>query len=1615
MQPMNILNVAEPVIYDNQILKIPSILEVIDLKKKVFKVSAVALKKAPIMMCHYKHYPISIVLDTGAEHNVISDTVVKRLSMNMLETSSKAVQVDKSPLCSVGRISICLSNGGDSWLFDALVCTNIGDVVIAGNPFLAQGINPITYRNITEIVSSDGTIRTIPWRPVKSLPAKPVISLLRIPEKVTVYPDEFLDISVPPEMAKFESSEILLLPRMQSKAKMLNTLLPTKPPLTDSSGDSHPPPWSSYEFVPFPPPQFSHIVGGKIRILNPSPLPITVNRNNQIADIRLVVDQDPIQFDQSLYPKPKPSIPVSEVHKICCDPDNQLTTTERDLFTEINCRYSSIFSSKLGRYNGSLGNLNAKIILNNDAIDPPSFPCKRIIQTEKLEDMKQNVMDQMEADGILVRPEDVGVTLTHVHPSFLVPKMEDGVPTGEYRLVTNLQSLSPYIKPTRIPLPTIDDAFRQLGKWKFIIHLDLRSWHWQIPMQKSSMRYLGTSTPYGGDRVYAVQPQGYLNATENSDRVIQKVLEPALRQKKCIRMADNMIVGGSTVSEAAENYELILKLCGGAGLTFKASKTVICPKRVNILGKVWNNGYLYPSEHLQSTLANVPPPVTVKQMRSFLGGCKQMKDNITNYSELFRPLEKVTGGRKSGEKLVWNDSLRAAFESVQRATKSPDILALAKPGEKLFIFPDWSDENQSGGGPLYVKREGKWKKVRNFCQRLRTAKRWSPCEGEAWMIRVAVENHSPWIWHSGVPCEVGTDNNACVLSFQRLRRGQFSRSVRVAFLLSTLAEHNVYLVHRSGANHPGDYDSRHPVECNLGLKCQVCVYAHNLAGPMAQELAHPAQAQLPEDVGSKKAFIAKVSVDDVLSGKIDIPFTQRAGWKNIQDEDKTLRALRRHMAGGTIPPRRKVVQPELRKLYNLFQHQKLTISKDGLIVKITTDNFGNSKEVIVVPKLIMKGLLTALHIKFDHPHPSKPELKKICDRYWFSTDLNSQINSVWLSCHKCQSLAPIPKEIFEQSTSKSGKLGTMWSADVIRGDQQFIFITREKLSSFTVTKLIDDEKSETLREAIISTTAELIPEEGLSMQVDNCPALVALASDAQLERFKIHLDVARKKNKDSNPVAEKAVKEFRQEKLKFKPEGGKISETERSIITSSLNKLIRGRNVSSKEIILNRDQFTSENLNLSDSVLADEQLQARRQNHPVSAKSKVKKGVPAKQATVWPGALVFLKKDLTKLKGRELYIVVSLDANCPEFCLIKKAVKQLRVENYKVKLTEIVLSPNQEPPKHSVNANDIILENDVSEGRPKYNLRQKNSINYKKLNDGTGVIDMAFTKKMEKMTPIKYAWDSFDTDDECDDYKTTPTMVSQFESWCSQQSGFLPPLSIFIHWFKDKYPAMDTKRLQSLAEDLVKLVDVTKPEVSSDSSCVLSENESAVEPEDSCDDLSSSLSSIPLGQGSTRVPNDDLIDTAPTARNSSTDATMLDEITDQIHTPSMPPQLPRIQERNQSVITCPTGTCNLNTIEEPSSIEENLDTFDDEVFSPPVTPENYPILFSFLNQTHSEAAPRDGVDVIEANQHDAVQPPPEPPDEQAIDQFHFHDQRPRRFPRVDYQALHEYGGQKEGF
>jgi hypothetical protein len=118
----------------------------------------------------------------------------------------------------------------------------------------------------------------------------------------------------------------------------------------------------------FPPPSLTSIIGGKIRLENPSLLPVTIPRNEHIADVKLLGVTAPslpvhqvhpsvshVQYQVKtslLYPKPKPTIPQCQVDKVVVDPDNILSEHQLKIIKLLLDEYKEVFSSKAGRYNG---------------------------------------------------------------------------------------------------------------------------------------------------------------------------------------------------------------------------------------------------------------------------------------------------------------------------------------------------------------------------------------------------------------------------------------------------------------------------------------------------------------------------------------------------------------------------------------------------------------------------------------------------------------------------------------------------------------------------------------------------------------------------------------------------------------------------------------------------------------------------------------------------------------------------------------------------------------------------------------------------------------------------------------------------------------------------------------------------------------------------------------------------------------------------------------------------------------------------------------------------------------------------------------------------------------
>lgn len=141
---------------------------------------------------------------------------------------------------------------------------------------------------------------------------------------------------------------------------------------------------------------------------------------------------------------------------ITLDPDNILTSQVKEKFNDINRNFSQVFQSDLPRYNGCFGRVEAVINVPTNIPNAarlkqvPWYPKSRLIEL-------QNIIDELEEKGALARPQDIGVDVQVVSPSFLVAKK----PASKgFRMVTAFGQLASLVKVPPTPITSVDQVLR---------------------------------------------------------------------------------------------------------------------------------------------------------------------------------------------------------------------------------------------------------------------------------------------------------------------------------------------------------------------------------------------------------------------------------------------------------------------------------------------------------------------------------------------------------------------------------------------------------------------------------------------------------------------------------------------------------------------------------------------------------------------------------------------------------------------------------------------------------------------------------------------------------------------------------------------------------------------------------------------------------------------------------------------------------------------------------------------------------------------------------------------------------------------------------------------------
>ena len=1183
-------------------------------------------RQSPYIDSFYAHHPLRITLDSGATGNMIRHSIVTRLGCQVTPSSQSAHQADgSSPLKVVGETRLSFTRDNQEFSFEGLVVENLDVDILAGTPFMEA--NDISVRPAKrQVILGDGTTYVYGSQSPSavSTTARRAIVLRAPPTSTTIWPGEFVELSLPDSVPP--DWEYALEPRCDA---------PSVRRLTTSQL--------------WPPPSIVSSVAGKIRIPNLSPEPHSLKRNEHFCQVCPVFTPDIIATTTTPVPcesRPKPSTPpVNPRHNsnVRLDPGNSLTQDIRAKFQELHDEYDEVFDPQIKGYNGAAGPFEAQV--NMGPVEPPQrkgrlpqYARNRLVEL-------QEKFDHLEDLGVFKRPEDVGVSVEYLNPSFLVKKQ-----SGGSRLVTAFADVGRYSKPQPSLMPDVDSTLRHIAQWKHLIATDLTSAFYQIPLAKDSMKYCGVATPFKGVRVCVRSAMGMPGSETALEELMCRVLGPLLQDGVVAKIADDLYCGGNTPLELLQNWKKVLQALYRCGLRLSASKTIVNPTSTTILGWIWNSGTLQASPHRIATLASCPAPETVSRLRSFIGAYKVLARVIPNCSTFLAPLDDAVAGQPSNELITWSDNLSAAFREAQSALSTNRTITLPRPDDLLWIVTDGAVKKPGIGATLYVTRGDRLHLAGFFSAKLRGSQiSWLPCEVEALSIAVATKHFSPYIIQSNHNACILTDSKPCVQAFEKLCRGEFSASPRLSTFLSVVSRFQASVRHVSGsAILPSDFSSRNAPLCQDNT-CQVCSFIHR----------------------TEESVVRQASIQDIINGNARLPFTTRTSWLAIQSECKDLRRTHAHLAQGTRPSKKLTNVKDVKRYLNVA-----TIAKDGLLVVKRNEPFAPSRECIIVPRQVLDGLLTALHIQLSHP--SSHQLKLVTKRYLFALDMDKAIDCVTKSCTRCSALSQTPQARIEQSSCEPPvAVGVSFAADVLKRSRQLILVLRECVTSYTSTLILEDERHHTLRDAIIRLCIQLRPLDGppAIIRTDPAPGFKALVNDQLLQRHRIILEIGNPKNPNKNPVAERAVQELETEILRIEPLGGAVTEVTLAVSTANLNSRIRSRGLSSREMWCQRDQFSNCQLPMSDHDLIARQHNQRLTNHPHSAKSKAPLAQPRPTCRIEVGDLVYIHSDRNKSRARDRYLVTKVEG---AFCHVRKFVgSQLRSTSYRVRNSECYKVPGE--------------------------------------------------------------------------------------------------------------------------------------------------------------------------------------------------------------------------------------------------------------------------------------------------------------------------------------------------
>ena len=1220
---------------------------------KCVRIKKVNIYESPILACTKEASTIYVVLDYGATCSLITLRKARELGLSIMKTFHTAVQVDgESTLKVVGEVHTQFYRGKIPLRFSALVVQDMPTDVLGGTNFHKE--NDVWARMMNDTIRIGDTCIVMATSPtvLKMDQMDTRRRLVATTKRVTIAPGDYMEFEAPPDIPPTEFVQIE--PNLQQTTAFFR-------------------------------PRIVELHNGSFKIENETDEAISLKKNCQAVNLRRVYDGPISPESTTKFPSlsAKCDSQSDILKKIEFDNAKNLSPCQLNNLKKIAIQNIKVFCSDLPGYNNAFGTLYANIeFATRTRPIPPKL--RAPAYTAHGQYLFNTKCSQMKEAGVLVNPFEHGISPRFVNNSWLVLKpsaagknWEDCTP-DDVRVVVGFDMLNKFILDSPRKVMRSEQIYASLASWKVIGELDFRDCYWQIPFKdetekdKYKLGHLCIRTAMG-TLCYSRAPMGLLGMDAFQGELTDMLFGDLVVQGKVIKLADNVYFGADNIEDLTNLFDIILSRCAAADLRIKPNKVVLNIKKAEILGLQWNAGKLSPCLHKLDPLSNCSPPKTVKGLRGFLGGVRWHEVCLpgAELAKVSKPLdEQARNNRQSREEVKWNPDLLQAFRDVQNILKNPLSVTIPRPGDTPYIVSDGCTHLPAGGTKLFLQRPGVPGFLPSFSFGARlpeSFKNWPPHDIEAYFLNKGIQKHAHYIKECGKPGVALIDSKATVQAKQRMDRGEFSTSRRLQDLLYNLSSKRMS-VQQISAKLPSpllkmiDFASRNPVEC-LDPQCPVCL-------------------EIKQD---DTTFFGKVNAVH------NINLLSPAAWRDVQLSCSDLRRAHSLLSTGKVPGRKEKKVNDVRRYLGTC-----SVNKAGLVVYLKEVPFQSKKlELLVIPRSHAFTLAKTFHIQNDHPNPT--QMNKLFSRHYYILDQVKILKEVWESCDvPCQASRLIKQETMSFNTETVPEVvSSRFNADVIEESKQKILVVRENLTSYTTAAIIKDQTAQTLRQNISILLYQLRLGKKALVRVDGQSALASIATNQDLADEGILLETGHSKNVNKNAVAEKAIRELREQMVKLNPSGGPISPIILAKAVSNLNDVIRHTGRSARELFMARDSVSGEKLNISDQKIADLQFKKRRINCDSSARHSSRDAPAVELPQLNVGDSVFIKSDRSKSHARDKFIVLEVNSDTAMATLQKFPMKNFRRNPLSVQLQNIYRAPHNNP--HQQNQTESLHESDYQD------------------------------------------------------------------------------------------------------------------------------------------------------------------------------------------------------------------------------------------------------------------------------------------------------------------------------